>query len=456
MENEKRFLGKERIPKLVKKFAGPCVISMVVAALYNIVDQIFIGWSAAGADGNAATNIVYPFTVVALGLALLIGDGAGTYFSIKIGAKDKATAEKSIENGVLILIISSLLLMVLGLVFKSQILALFGANPAEAKCYEFASTYFSIICIGLPFYMIGQGLNASIRVDGAPRFAMTATMAGAVTNIIFDPILIFGLNLGVAGAAIATVMGQVVTFGLSIYYIWRKMKLKKLSFDPAILKKILPLGLASFITQLAIVIIIAVANNLVARYGYETLASTGEAFGVVTPLAVIGISMKVFGIVMAIVIGVALGGQPIISYNMGAGNHERVVETCKLILKINLSIGLLAFLLFELTPEMIIQIFGRAASAEYLEYARYCMRIFLGGIMLTCFVKTVAILLQAMGKSFQSTLVALARDVIFFVPAITVMAMISGSVVTILWSAVVADVASSALGAGLLARALKK
>ena len=472
MEGEKNYLGKEKVSKLVKKFAVPCVISMLVAALYNIVDQIFIGWSAAGADGNAATNIVYPFTVVALGLALLVGDGAATFFSLKLGAKDRPAAEKSIGNGFMMLIIISILLFAAGLFFQEQILALFGADPAEATCYQFATQYFHIICLGLPFYMIGQGLNAALRVDGSPKYAMFATIAGAVTNIILDPIFIFVFDLGVAGAAIATVIGQVVTFALTLIYVFHpekssadikgypgaknfRLSASSLKLDAKILKKILPLGLASLITQLAIVIIMSVSNNLIAKYGHQTIASTGVEFGVVTPLAVVGICMKVFGIVISTVIGVALGGQPIISYNMGAGNRARVKETCALVLKINLFIGLIAFLLFQLAPDFIIQIFGKSASPEYLEFARYCIRIFLGGIILTCFIKTTSILLQAMGKSFQSTALALFRDVIFFVPAIITIATISGSVVTMLWSAVVADILASIVGAGFLYRSLK-
>ena len=463
MDGEKNRLAQEKIPKLVKKFAIPCVISMLVAALYNIVDQIFIGWSAAGANGNAATNIVYPFTVVALGIALLVGDGSATFFSLKLGEKDRASAEKSIGNGFIVLLFTSILLFIVGLVFKEPILAIFGGDPNEVECYKFATEYFQIICLGLPFYMIGQGLNASIRVDGSPKYAMVATIAGAVTNIILDPIFIFTFNLGVAGAAIATVIGQIVTFVITCLYIFFpeksarnivgfpgaknfNLRTEQLKPDFKILSHSLPLGLASLITQLAIVIIISVANNLIVKFGHETIASTGEAFGSVIPLAVVGICMKVFGIVISIVIGTALGGQPIISYNMGAKNFERVRETCKLIIKINLLIGAISFILFEAFPGIIIQIFGRSASPEYLEFAEYCIRIFLGGIILTCFVKTTSILLQAMGKSFQSTLLALSRDVIFFVPAIILIANVSGSVVTMLWSAVVADVLASAVG----------
>ena len=453
-------MEKEKIPKLIKRFAIPCVISMIVAALYNIVDQIFIGWSEAGAFGNAATNIVYPFTVIALAFALLVGDGMAAQFSLLLGAKEKEKANKAIGNGLIILIFISIILTILGLIFNKQILRIFGANPKEIECYKYAQDYLRIICYGLPFYIIGQGLNATIRSDGSPKYAMVATIIGAISNIILDPIFIFVFKMSVKGAAIATVIGQVLTFIVSIIYL-RKPKTFKINkqsiiLDKNISKKSILLGLASLITQLAIVIIIAVANNLVGRYGYNTLASTGVAYGVVTPLAVIGICMKVFGIVVSIVIGVSLGGMPIIGYNMGAKNIKRVKETIKYILIINLIIGLIAFILFEFFPTFIINIFGKGNSIEYLEYAKYCLRIFLGGIVFTCLIKSMSILLQSMGSSLKSTLLALARDVIFFVPAIIIIAMISHNVVTMLWSAIIADVLSFMMGMLLLWSELKK
>ncbi len=452
-------LGKEKISKLIKVFAIPCVISMIVAALYNIVDQIFIGWSDAGAFGNAATNIVYPFTVIALAFALLVGDGAAALFNLSLGAKNKEKASKSIGNGLILLIIISIILTVLGFIFNKQILSIFGGNPKEIECYNYAKDYLMIICCGLPFYIIGQGLNASIRSDGSPKYAMIATVIGAIANIILDPLFIFGFKMSVKGAAIATVIGQILTFIISILY-FRKAKSFKISkesikLDKEICKESISLGLASLITQLAIVIIIAVANNLVGKYGYMTMASSGISYGVVTPLAVIGICMKVFGIVVSIVIGVSLGGMPIIGYNMGAGNIKRVKETIKYILITNFIIGCIAFILFEFCPTLIINIFGSGNSLEYLEYAKYCLRIFLGGIILTCLVKSLSILLQSMGASFESTLLALARDVIFFVPAIVIIASLRQSVVTMLWSAVIADILSFVLGIMLLRKEFK-
>ena len=453
-------LEKEKISLLIKKFAIPCVISMIVAALYNIVDQIFIGWSEAGSFGNAATNIVYPFTVISLAFALLVGDGAAALFNLLLGAKEKEKMNKSIGNGLILLIIISAILTIVGLAFNKQILSLFGGNPNEVECYNYAKDYLRIICYGLPFYIIGQGLNASIRSDGSPKYAMGATVIGAISNIILDPIFIFVFNMSVKGAAIATIIGQILTFLVSILYL-RKSKIFKIDtesikLDKNICKKIISLGLASLITQLAIVVIIAVANNLVNDYGYSTIASYGNAYGIVTPLAVIGICMKVFGIVVSIVIGVSLGGMPIIGYNMGAKNIKRVKETIKYILITNFIIGFIAFLIFELFPNAIINIFGRGNSIEYMEYAKYCLNIFLGGIVFTCLVKSMSILLQSMGSSLKSTLLALSRDVIFFVPAIIIIARLSNNVVTMLWSAIIADILSFTVGAILLKKEIKK
>ena len=456
---EKIDLGKEKISKLIRKFAIPCVISMIVAALYNIVDQIFIGWSEAGSFGNAATNIVYPFTVIALAFALLIGDGAAALFNLSLGAKNKEKANKSIGNGLILLIILAIALTLLGLIFNEQILTIFGGNPKEVECYQYAKDYLQIICYGLPFYIIGQGLNATIRSDGSPKYAMLATIVGAISNIILDPIFIFIFKMSVKGAAIATIIGQIFTFIISILYFKKsksfKINKKAIKLDSEICKKIISLGLASLITQLAIVIIIAVANNLVGKYGYTTISSSGGAYGVVTPLAVIGICMKVFGIVVSIVIGVSLGGMPIIGYNMGAKNIKRVKETIKYILMTNFIIGCIAFVLFEFFPTLIINIFGKGNSFEYLEYSKYCLRIFLGGIILTCLIKSMSILLQSMGSSFKSTILALSRDVIFFVPAIIIIATLSHSVVTMLWSAIIADGLSFILGVILLRSELR-
>lgn len=438
------------IPKLVRKFSIPCVISMVVAALYNIVDQIYIGWSVAGADGNAATNIVYPFTVLALGLALLIGDGAAASFSLALGEKNEKKARQFIGNSLTMLIVISIIVCAVGMVGMKGVLRIFGADPAEAKCYQYAIDYFQVICAGVPLYMIGQGLNGSIRADGSPRYAMACTLAGAIANIILDPVFIFTLGMEVRGAAIATVIGQAITFAMSIVYLFRAKNFRitgdSMKVRGSTALHILNVGMASLIVQLSIVIIIAVNNNLLTRYGNVTMASTGKPYGIVTPLAVVGIVMKVFGIVVSTVIGISLGGQPIIGYNMGAGNTKRVKQTIQYITKLVLAVGVIAFLIFEFAPDAVISLFGRGNTAEYMEYARLCIRIFLGGIILTCYVKSASVILQAMGESVKATVLSLLRDVIAFVPASLILATLSHSIVTMLWAALISDVIAAVTG----------
>ena len=254
----------------------------------------------------------------------------------------------------------------------------------------------------------------------------------------------FGFDMQVKGAAIATVIGQVLTFEMSAFYLTRSKNFS-LNKDAVILdgrtvKRIISVGMASLIVQLSIVVIIAVNNNLLTQYGYDTIASSGNAYGAVIPLAVVGIVMKVFGIVVSIVIGISLGGQPIIGFNMGAGNIDRVKETIQKITKLVLLVGTVAFLIFEIFPDAVITLFGSRNTEEYMEYARLCIRIFLGGIILTCYIKSAAIILQSMGNSVKSTILALLRDVIVFVPASIIIAIISKSIVTMLWAAVISDV----------------
>lgn len=425
-------LGKDKISKLLLNFSIPCIISMLVGALYNIVDQIFIGQKV-GFLGNAATNVVYPFTVIALALALLIGDGASALFNLALGKKDNESTSKSVGNAVCALIIISILLTFIGFCFQNQILKIFGVTIAS---FNFAHIYLQIILIGLPFYIITQGLNGIIRSDGSPRFAMISTLLGAIINVILDPIFIFKFNMDVKGAALATIVGQIVSFIVTISYFIKphNFKITKNSFklDLKIVKKIIMLGISSFITQISIVIIIAVCNNLIVKYGPMSI------YGADIPISAIGIVMKVFGIVIAFVIGTSIGGAPIIGYNYGAGNIARVKETFKTIVKINFITGIISFIIFQFFPQFIINIFG-SDSSLYNNYALLCFRIYLSGIILTCITKSCSIYLQSIGKSLKSMLVSLLRDIAIFVPSLIFLAKNYG-VVGMLWAALIADV----------------
>lgn len=441
-KNANAYLATQPIGKLLFKFSVPCVLSMLVSALYNIVDQIFIGQSI-GYLGNAATNVVYPITVVALALALLIGDGSAALLSLSLGSGDHNTSHKCIGNGILLSGIVGVILMIIGFACTDSLLQVFGVTQAS---YEYAWDYMRIILIGLPFFVFSSGMNGAIRADGSPAYAMIATVIGAVINLILDPIAIFVLDMGVEGAALATVIGQVVSCIMTALY-FRKSKafqLKKASFklSSKVSRKICLLGVSSFITQIAIVVIISVSNNMIGLYGPQS------PYGADIPLSAVGIVMKVFGIVIAFSIGIAVGGQPIIGYNYGAGNYKRVFSTYKLIILANVVVGIAATLIFELYPQGIIKLFGNE-SALYNEYATLCFRIFLAGILLCCVQKSSSIFLQAIGKPVQAMVLSLSRDVIFLVPGVIIIASFYG-VVNMLWAAPIADVLSLALTAVLI------
>lgn len=431
MSQNENFLATQPIGKLLLKFSVPCVLSMLVSALYNIVDQIFIGQSV-GFLGNAATNIVYPFTVIALAVALLIGDGSAALLSLSLGRGDKRMGNKCAWISLLVSLAIGIVLMVIGFVAFEPILKLFGVTPDS---HDYAADYFFVVLIGIPFYVVTSGVNGMIRADGAPGYAMGATLVGAVLNLILDPIAVFVLKWGVTGAAIATVIGQVVSCLMSCLYFIRskqfRLNVADLRFGIKNLWKVCQLGFSSLITQLAIVIIIAVANNMIGIVG------PSSEYGADIPLAVIGIVMKVFGIVISFSVGLAVGGQPIVGFNYGSGNFARVKKTYKLILICNLVVGAIAMLLFELCPQAIISIFG-SESALYNQYAVLCFRIFLGGILLCCVQKASSIFLQSVGKPVKATLLSLSRDVIFFIPFVVAFALTLG-VEGMLWAALCAD-----------------
>lgn len=436
-------LENEKINKLLLKFSLPCVISMLIASLYNIVDQIYIG-HISGFDNiagqnisilcNGATNVVYPFTLIALAICLLIGDGTASLFSLFCGKKDKDMADKTITNGIIMQVIALIVITILGLIFKDNILSIFGATTAN---YKYAETYYNIILLGIPAYMFGQGLNSVIRADGSPKFAMFAVTIGAIANIILDPIFIFTLDMKIAGAGIATIIGEYLTLIITLYYLIKKDKFKiskkDCQLDKNITKKISSLGISSLITQLSIVIIIAVSNNLIN-------AINDPVYGTDIPLAVIGITMKVFGIVIGICIGIALGGQPIIGYNYGAGKKERVIETYQKILILCFTIGLIATIIFQFAPNLIINIFGTNNSALYKSYAIACFKIYMATILITCLVKATTVFLQSIGQSKKAMIISVLRDVILFVPAILLIGLITKNVKTMLYAPIVVDI----------------
>lgn len=416
-EKSNTFLETEPIGALMRKYAVPCIISLLVAALYNIVDQIFIAnASYLGSYGNAANTVVFPLTVVALAIAVMIGDGCCAFVSISLGANKKEDAHKGIGSAVLLCVISSLVLTAVYLIFQEQILTVFGGRVNEETFYH-AKEYFFWITLGVPFYMFGQALNPIIRSDGSPKFAMVSTLAGAVTNIILDPIFIFIFKWGMMGAAVATVLGQVLTAVLSIWYLchMKAVKLEKSSFGihPRLAAKYLPLGICSFLSQISLVAAMAAIQNMTLKYGAID-PIFGQSQYAQIPMAVLGIVMKFFQIVISIAVGMAAGCIPIVGYNIGAGRKDRAANLFTRLLICEAAVGAAALLIVELFPRQLIGIFGAAnESSYYTDFAIKCFRVYLCMMILATVNKATFIYLQSLGKALLSTMLSMVREVVF-------------------------------------------
>lgn len=415
IESKENILGFEKIGKLIRKFAIPAIIAMLVNSLYNIVDQIFIGWGV-GYLGNGATNIVFPLTMIALAFSLMFGDGASAFLSLKLGEKNKDEAAKGIGAGILLSVVVSLVYTFVVLIFLPQLLNFFGCTD---ELRDYATSYGRISAIGFPFMMLGVTLNSMIRADGSPKYSMTTMLLGAVLNTCLDPVLIFIFKMGVDGAAIATVAAQILTFLLNVIYL-KKFKSIKISVGIfrckfAILKKVSILGISSFITQMAIVFVMATENNMLGKYGAES------EFGANIPITVLGIVMKIGQILNSIIIGLAAGSQPIIGYNYGAKNYGRVKKTLKIVLITSVMISTIAFILFQCIPDKLIMIFGSQSDPKYVEFAIIAFRIYL----MLCIVNGVqipaGIFFQAIGKSAKSAIVSLSRQILILIPAMIIL-----------------------------------
>lgn len=389
----------ELIGRLIVKFAVPSVIALLVNSLYNIVDQIFIGWGV-GYLGNGATNIVFPITIIALALSMMIGNGGAAYLSLKMGEGEVESAKKGVGNAVTLVTIVSILLAVIFLIWIDPILTLFGATDVLRP---FALEYGFIIGAGLPFMMISAAINSMIRADGSPKYAMLSMVIGAIINVILDPVFIFVFQMGVKGAAIATIIGQVASFVVSVLYMphFKSVQLNKSSFAPCakVSVNIVIFELSSFITQFAITIVMALTNNLLAKYGAQSV------YGAEIPLTATGIVMKVNQIMIAILLGIATGTQPIIGYNYGAKSYHRVKKALEISLIASEIVSVAAFLM--LCP-------------------------------LTGFQTIAAVYLQAVGKPVKSAILSLARQIIFFVPTALILPVFLG-VEGVLWTGPVAD-----------------
>lgn len=422
-------LASAPIGKTMRSYAIPCIISLLVGALYNIVDQIYIGWGV-GSEGNSATNIVFPLTVLALAIATMIGDGACSHMSICLGRGDKESAHRTVGNAIVLVICASLVLMAVYLIGMKPILRLFGATENVSELTRsYTKDYFVWIALGIPVYMFGQAMNPIIRSDGSPKIAMAATLAGAIANVILDPVAIFLLKWGVMGAAVATVAGQVITAVISLVYLlkMKQLRLTKKSFPlkGELMKKFLPLGFTSFLSQFSLVLSMAVVNNMVGKYAiFSEFAENGTAD---TPMAVVGIVMKFFQIIISIVVGMAAGCIPIVGFNYGAKKYCRCREIMKKLLLSELCVGLVAWVLFQVFPVQLISLFGTEYSDTYFEFSKLVFRLYLVAMPLDCVCKASFIFLQSLGKPVESTALSLIREVVLAIPFTMIFPAVIGS-----------------------------
>lgn len=411
-------LGKENINKLLISFAIPCVISMLINSVYNIVDQIFIG-KGVGTLGNAATNVIFPLVIIFNAVAGLIGNGAAANLSLKLGEGKKEEGGKIVGSAVTVSIIFSLVLSVIAYFFLPKLVYMFGCTE---NVYQYAVDYGKIIILGAPFMIIYSALSQLIRADGSPKYSMVLLVVGAILNIILDPIFIFTFNIGVKGGAIATVIGEIVSFVMAILYLRKvkSVKLEKESFkvDKSITRT-LGLGLSSFITQSTVLALFVFMNNMMTKYGALT------KYGADIPLSVYGVISKINSLYISTILGISIGAQPIIGFNYGAGNYERVKETLRKVLTINLVVGLIFNIIFYLFPKEIVSIFITNSDPNYklfLEFAVIICHSFLLVMGLNFLEMTTSITVQSLGNVKKATMVSFIRQIILFIPIACFMA----------------------------------
>lgn len=458
-EQKESYLAAEKVGKLMGKYAVPCIISLLVGALYNIVDQIFIAnASYLGSYGNAANTVVFPLTVIALGIAVMIGDGCCAFVSISLGEKKTENATRSVGNSILLCIASSIVLTAIYLIFAESILTAFGGN-VNAETFKLSKEYFFWIALGIPFYMFGQAMNPIIRADGGPKFAMISTLAGAMINIILDPIFIFVFKWGMMGAAIATVIGQIVTAILAVWYLLHAKMIKPnihdLKLKGQIVGRTLSLGLCSFLAQISLVAAMMAINNMIRKYGAMDAIFGQEQYAQI-PMAVVGIVMKFFQIVISIVIGMAAGCIPIVGFNMGAKLSKRVKNLFTRLLIAEACVGAIALIIVEFFPHVLIQVFGAAnESVYYTDFAVKAFRIYLCMMILACINKATFIFLQAMGKAIESTMLSMVREIVFGVGFALLLPLFFG-LDGVLYSMPASDILTAVISAIIIAKTYKQ
>lgn len=405
-------LGKEKINKLLLAFSIPCVISMLINSVYNIVDQIFIG-KGVGTFGNAATNVIFPLIIIFSAFAGLVGNGASAHMSLKLGEGKKEEASIVVGQAIVVTCLISICLGVISYLFLPKLVYLFGCTD---NVYEYALAYGKIIILGAPFMIVYTALSNIIRADGSPKYAMGMLMIGAIINMVLDPLFIFTFDLGVKGGALATVIGQIVSFLITLLYLKRfktiKITRKSLKLNKNVFVT-LSLGLSSFITQGTILVLFVFMNNVMTKYGALS------KFGSDIPLSVYGVMSKVNSLFIATVLGISIGAQPIVGFNYGAGNEERVKETFKKVLFINFIMGFLFNLVFICFPKQIAGIFIVKTDPSYslfMEFAQVMCHSFFLIVSLNALEITGSILIQSLGKVKKATALSFIRQIILFIP----------------------------------------
>ena len=410
--NKKLDLEHESISKLLLTFSIPCVISMLINSVYNIVDQIFIG-KGVGTLGNAATNVIFPLVIVCNAIAGLIGNGTSANLSLKLGEKKESEARKSVGSSITLLFVVSIIFSILVYILLPKLVYLFGCT---SNVYKYAIEYGRIIILGAPFMIIYTGLSSIIRSDGSPKYSMTLLVVGAIINLVLDPLFIFVFNMGVKGGALATIIGQIVSFIMAVIYIPNiksvKLTKKDFKFDKSVLRS-LSLGLSSFITQSTILCLFIFMNNIMTKYG------ASSKYGADIPLSVYGVISKLNGLYVSSILGISIGAQPIVGFNYGAGNYERVKDTLKKVIIVNLIIGVIFNLMFFIFPNQIVGIFITNGDPNYklfMEFAVKTCRTFLLLCSLNFLEMTTSIIVQSLGNVVKSTFVSFCRQIILFIP----------------------------------------
>lgn len=443
MENKKRnSLGTEPINQLLRKFAVPSIIAMLVSALYNIVDQFFIGRSI-GELGNAATNITFPLTTSCIALALLLGIGAASAFNLTLGKGDKEKALYYIGNSAMLLFLSGLVLCIIVQLFLQPMLLFFGSSE---NVLGYAENYTRVTAIGFPFLIFSTGGGHLIRADGSPKYSMLCNLSGAIINIILDPIFIFGLNMGMVGAGLATIIGQIFGASLALRYLFKyktgKIERKHLIPNWNFVSKIISLGAAPFFNQLAMMIVQIVMNKSLTYYG--ALSVYGESI----PLACAGIITKVNQIYMSIVIGLSQGLQPIVSFNYGAAKYDRVKKAYSTAISYGVIVSVIAFLIFQFMPRQIVSIFGSGSEAYYSFAVKY-FRIFLLFTFINCFQPISSNFFTAIGKPKKGIFLSLTRQILFLLPLIIILPLFIG-IDGIMYSGPIADFIAGAVSIAMI------